>query len=135
MAENNLQCLVFKYLQEPFGIDVEQISALVEMDEAPDIEWSYFHELFKGQSGHIPYQHPMLLLIRDDEKTRGIVIERPENIVEVALENIRPLPPLIASCNKNHPLWGVAVLEDECFFLVDLYRFAGWKVNKADLHK
>ena len=133
MAENNLRCLIFKYLHEPFGIDSEQISALVEIDDAPDIELSYFHELFYGQPGKAQYQKPMLLLIKDDGRRRGVVIECPENIVDVAIENIRPLPPLIASCSKKHPLWGVAVKGDEWFFLVDLYRFAFREVNKVCL--
>jgi len=130
MTASNLQCLVFKYLQEPFGIDVEQIAALLEMDKAPDVEWSYFHELFYGHSGHVPYQHPQLLLIKGAKQAGGIVIERPDKIVDVSLENIRPLPPFVALCNKHHPLWGVAVLADEWFFLVDLYRFAGRAVKK-----
>lgn len=125
MMQNNLRCLVFSYRQEHFGIDVEQIDALSAMDQASDVELSYFHELFSGQPASVVYRHPLLLLMKTAKQTRGIVIEQPDNIVDVSLENIRPLPPLIAACRNNHPLWGVAVRENEWFFLVDLRRLAG----------
>lgn len=125
MMENSLRCLVFSYRQEPFGIDVEQIDALAAMDKAAEVEWSYFHELFSGQPASVVYRHPLLLLIKSGQQTKGIVIEQPDHIVDVSLSNICPLPPLIAACRNKHPLWGVAVFKTEWFFLVDLYRFPG----------
>jgi len=116
-----IKFLVFRIKEVCFGIDMEQISEIMDAGQAEKRKKraSRFHEQlnFKGET--VVYQAPKILIIRGKEHKPGVIIETPVDITAIPVESIQPLPPLIVGSNGPKAIWGVAVRNSEIIMLVD----------------
>ena len=60
------------------------------------------------------------MLCNADGSLVGFVIGEPEDIVQVDVEDIELLPPLIRPMVKGRGIWGVAIRKGELVILIDL---------------
>ncbi|MDD5723080.1 MAG: chemotaxis protein CheW [Syntrophales bacterium] len=116
-----IKFLVFRIKEICFGIDMEQISEIMDAGQAEKRRRRAprFHEQlnFKGET--VVYQAPKILIIRGKEHNPGIIIETPIDITAITVESIQPLPPLIVGSNGPRAIWGVAFRNSEIIMLVD----------------
>ncbi len=55
-----------------------------------------------------------------DGHRRGYIVQDPENICEIPLSKIHPLPDLIMATLKVQMIWGVAEIGDQLVLIMDL---------------
>ncbi len=120
-----IHILVFNIMGVNLGMDMEQISEMCEPDQVKerDFEIFWFHEklLFRKYPGE--YKSPVVLLVKDEDKTSGLIIEQPDDInVPVPIDSICPLPPLIEAVIRSGPIWGVTMKQGKIILLVDSYK-------------
>jgi chemotaxis signal transduction protein len=116
--------LVFRIQESCFGIDMEQISEIMDAGQAEKQKKKTFpfHEQLNFKGDAVTYQSPKVLIIKGREHGPGIIIETPDDILAIAVESIRPLPPLIGGSNGPKAIWGVTVENSELMLLVDAYK-------------
>lgn len=119
-----LQLLILNIAGIKFGVDMEQVSEIMELEQANQKEFSIvkFDENLPFRGLAVTYKLPKVLLLKD-EFSSTILIEQPEDMVSISIDSVQPLPPLLA-CRKASPIWGVTLLDDEVVLLVDCYRLA-----------
>ena len=118
-----INVLLFQVMGVRMAVDVEQTAGMLDPRDESVNETSVvsFHEkLFLRNGGRPTYIAPMVLLARDSEGKRGLLIDQPEDIVSIGVGSIRPLPALIEGLRESRAVWGVALIEGEMVLLVDL---------------
>lgn len=121
-----LHFVVFELGGQPYGIDVEQVEAIVE-GECCEGLWSYegqeipVHCLTARVGLEQPPEPPSHVLVSwGDEGMQGFLVDAPRNIVPLPVDDIFSLPDLIRQVMGVTPLWGVGRSADGLFLLVDL---------------
>lgn len=118
MQYQELKVLVFVVNDTRFGIDMEQVAALrqfnTELDLVP------FHELLGIQP--VSYHAPQLLVVKVSHAPAAVLINQPEDMVDIALQDIRPLPGLIANLTNPYGVWGIVPQRLGMLVLVDFYK-------------
>ena len=124
VGEDEIRLLIFKIMGVCFGADMEQIEEMVDFSQAEQDEWDirHFTEAVSFRGLKVEYKKPKVVLIKDNENDIGIVIDQPENIVNINYKSIRLLPPLLESLKTVDAIWAAVFLEDELALLVDFYR-------------
>jgi chemotaxis signal transduction protein len=124
--QGQLHFLVFELDGQFYGIDVEQIEAIVE-GECCDGLWFYEGQQVPTRCLALwigleqPDEPPTrVLLTRSGEKLQGFLVDTPKDIVTLSVEQIFPIPILIQKALRSSPLWGVGRWRDRLFLLVDL---------------
>ena len=119
-----LQLLTFRIDSVRMGVDTAQVCEMMEPADAHGrgIDAVPFHEHIPFREKAIAYLSPRVLLIRDRGPMRGIVIDRPDRIVDIHLDSIRPLPDLLSRSRKSPAIWGVALSDEGLIVLVDFYK-------------
>lgn len=113
----SLELVVFKCGGFMAGADMEQISAIVSVEEAINLGVSIVSlagikeksEKFAGLD-----ESSKVLLIKNSvsrDKVRGIVAERLEDIFNVKLDCLMPLPPLLERSKARDIFWVVANID------------------------
>lgn len=117
-----LQLLILNIAGVRFGVDMEQISEIIELEQANQKEFNIvkFDENLSFRGLAVTYKSPKVLLLKD-EFSSAILVEQPEDMVSISIDSVQPLPPLLA-CQKAFPIWGATLLDDEVVLLVDCYR-------------
>ncbi len=120
--------LVFELDGQHYGVDVEQVEAIVEC-EAGEGTWCYegkdvpVEPLWRLVGLDQPGDQPSrVLLSRSGAARRGFLVPTPRDIVTLAMEMIFPVPDLIRRVLGPSPLWGVGQAETGLLLLVDLGR-------------
>ena len=118
-----IRVLLFNVLGVRMGVDVEQTAGMLDPRNASVEQFNLvsFHEKLFRRDDRLTYVAPMVLLVRDDKGNHGLLMDQPENIVSLGVEDIRPLPALIEASMQSRAVWGVALIEGEMVLLVDLY--------------
>lgn len=118
----SIQCLIFDLIGCRFGTDMEQVTEIIDPEQAdrrsiklyqPETLIAPYRAAECGQAGC------KVMVLRYDIHPVGIVIQELRDIAEVAIERIRPLPPLIRACHRRSPVWAVAWIGDQPTFLAD----------------
>jgi hypothetical protein len=119
----DLKVLIFDIMGTVMGVDLDQAERMLDLREAIERQISVysFHEKVSFRASRIVYQEPRVLLIRDKEGAIGLLIDQPQDIVNVRTESIRPLPDLIGASGESNAIWGVALVKEEMVLLVDLH--------------
>ena len=117
-----LELLVFSMGETRFGCDLDQTEGLLTPREAAerDIEVRPFHQTVSFGVLAEEYRMPGVLLLKGSEGRRGILIERPEDIVTLSVGEIRPLPPLMRRDALRGGIWGIGLTVRGMIVLVDL---------------
>lgn len=122
-----IQLLIFDLMGIKFGVDIEQVSEIYELMDLGQMkgaryEASWFHEKIPFRQGPVVYKSPRLLSLKDKETTLGIIIDQPEDILSITLNDIQPLPSLLEVLNRPSAIWGVALKGERTILLVDFYK-------------
>jgi chemotaxis signal transduction protein len=118
--------LVFELDGQFYGIDVNQVEAIVEGQPGGE-RWSY-----EGQEVPLQYlarwigldrpaKPPSRVLISSgDVGLRAFLVDSPITIASLPVDDIFPIPTLIRQVVKSTPLWGVGRSARGLLLLVDL---------------
>ncbi|MDP2829854.1 MAG: hypothetical protein Q8O37_14765 [Sulfuricellaceae bacterium] len=136
-----LSVLVFRVMGVRIGIDTDQIGGfvdvatvdkkkckLVSMNELLGIEPPErpHSKVIFAKGGYVSEPSDSVWMRR--EQRLGVVVSDPEEIVEIPLEVMSPLPQLIHAYTGPNGLWAIALMSDEAVFLADIRKMIG---NKA----
>lgn len=121
-----IRFLIFDIMGMMLGVDVEQVSGMLFLDEARErhLDMIWFHEKLPLPVRQARYGSPRVLLVKGRPPPFGVIIDRPEDIRTIPLAWMSPVPCLIETCMACSALWGVADLEGYLVLLVDLYKLA-----------
>ncbi|QTA82107.1 CheW-like domain-containing protein [Desulfonema limicola] len=125
-----IRIIIFNIMDIWFGIDMDQISGILQPDNNKDRNYDFFwfHEKLLFRKKNIKYKSPMMLLLKAGKFSTGVLIDQPDDInVPIPVNTIYPLPYLIEISAKNSPLWGVAIIDKKIVLLVDADRLAAGK--------
>jgi len=137
VADDEVRLLIFKIMGVCFGADMEQIEEMVDFSQAEQEDWDIrsFTEAISFRDVEVEYKKPKVILIKDSDQDVGIIIDQPENIVNINIKSIRLLPPLLENHRTVDAIWAAVFLEDELALLVDFYRLQSSlpKIEKQEL--
>jgi chemotaxis signal transduction protein len=124
VADDEIRLLIFKIMGVCFGADMEQIEEMVDFSQAQQEDWDIrdFTEAISFRDIEVEYKKPKVILIKDSEQDVGIIIDQPEDIININIKSIRLLPPLLESRKTVDAIWAAVFLDDELALLVDFYR-------------
>jgi chemotaxis signal transduction protein len=125
-----IHLLIFELNGQRYGVDVEQVLAVAEGERAEG-QWWYDGEQVPLQSlarwvgldraaGSDVVSPLRVLLSRSSGELRGFVVDTPQDIVTLPVEQIFPVPAFIRQVLGSSPLWGVGRLAAGLLLLVDL---------------
>ena len=100
-----------------------KIVEIVRIDEAKNrhIDILKLEEKLGLGNSIMAFKSPKVLLIKEEE-TKGILIDEPKNILDIKLDLIHPLPPIIEKINQESSIWGTCFLDENALFLMDCYK-------------
>ncbi len=124
VSDDEIRLLIFKIMGVCFGADMEQIEEMVDFSQAQQEDWDIrnFTEAISFRDIEVEYKKPKVILIKDSDQDVGIVIDQPENIVNINIKSIRLLPPLLENHKTVDAIWAAVFLGEELALLVDFYR-------------
>jgi len=118
--DNWLRLLLFTVGGTLFGIDLEQVDAMIEFSEQEREEVHWFHELAGYGALDVTYLSPTVLVIKTGNGSRfPLVVDRLEDIREYQWRQIAPLPPLLEPYLAERGIWGVTPSRDKPVLLID----------------
>lgn len=124
--ERTVHFLVFELDGQFYGVNVDQTEGIVE-GQCCEGMWSYegqevpVHCLARWVGLEQPAEAPTrVLLTRSSGALQGFLVDTPQDIVALALEDIFALPILIRQALGPTPLWGVGRMAEGLLLLVDL---------------
>ncbi len=123
--DNNFQeYLIFSIMDIWFGVHTDRVSKMIPVKEAEqeDLKMCWFHEKIMFKKKEVPYQTPMVLLVKDMHESMGIVIDHPESILKVFRNDIRPLPKFLRQFKGAIPIASVALMNNKMILLMDMDR-------------
>ena len=131
-SPEEIEFLVFTIGSVRFGADTEQVAEIYEPE--PSFVSSsglirFDREIGFKEEFSLPF--PRLVILREDRQYAGILINEPEDIISVSLNDIRPLPDLLNIRLADSPLWGAALAEDGIILLTDFYKMLSGSSKKA----
>jgi chemotaxis signal transduction protein len=137
MTENiteEVHLLLFTIMGVRMGVDLEQIHQMCDPDQISETTGnvSMFHEKVPFRDATAEYQQPKALIIKDEIRPFGIIIDQPEDIISVNLNSIIAIPPLLTSGNKSSVIWAVIIKDKKIILLVDFYRLACPDLNQGN---
>jgi hypothetical protein len=100
------------------AFDAEQIAALAAPEDVGELPLVELATLLKPAQSP-PLSNPRVLLPTFGPR-RGILVENPQEIVEIALDDLHTLPALIKLTTSVPAVWGVARIGESLAALVDL---------------
>lgn len=122
LATEQVPLLIFELGGQLYGVDVDQVEAIVERQasfQGPEIQvqdlavWIGLELSEEGEASR-------LLLSRSSGALRGFMVNTPKDVIALSLDGIFPIPPLIRRVLGRSPLWGVGQWAQGLILLVDL---------------
>lgn len=114
------------------GFDTDQLNGMTDAHRVSEQECRLvtMHELFGRDAGDSrSYARPKVLFVkgaclptgnasdgREDVQRIGVVVDEPEEIIEVQVDALRPMPALA----RGGALWAVAMLPQEMILMMDV---------------
>lgn len=119
---DTLPVIVFTVKGVRMGTEVRQVSELLDVREAEAraLKTARFDEYIRVRGPAPPAEGRRALVVKGGPVPRGIVVDAAEDVTDIAVESIRPIPPLIASASASRAVWGVAMRDDGIIVLVDV---------------
>ena len=151
----HVSALVFRVMGVGIGFDTEQISGMADAGKVreEDVKLVTMHELLgldiRGpviddcarlkvvfvKGGYLPAplkkRNPAGNAGIREERRIGVVVNEPEEIVDIPVESMRPMPQLVAPHGDLNGLWAVALMPDEMIFMMDIRKTIGRKMGKV----
>lgn len=148
---DHVSVLVFRVMGAWIGLDTEQITGMTDTGRSSEDDFDLvpIHELLgldaRGlesadgtrqkvifvKGGYLPVQleqdDPAKNTGQHEERRIGLVINEPEEIVDIPVKSMRPLPFLVAPHGDLNGLWAVAQSQDEMIFMLDVRKLIDTK--------
>ncbi|HAK87745.1 MAG: hypothetical protein A2077_07240 [Nitrospirae bacterium GWC2_46_6] len=119
-----VELLTFNIGGVKMGVDTAQIAAMLETGQAEErgVSVSGLFEKMPFRGREITCSAPHVIVIKDEGDPYGILIDRPDDILRVSIDDIRHLPPIFAACGCSKAIWGAVLKGEDVILLVDFYR-------------
>lgn len=124
---DEIQILVFTVMGVRMGVDTSQIEEMLEMDQAVSrgLSASPFHEELSFGPSSATYFAPKVITLKDQRRPLSMVIDQPDEITNVPVASIQPIPALIAArSGASRAIWGAVVSREDVILLVDLFKLS-----------
>ena len=124
---DEMQILAFTVMGVRMGVDTSQIDEMLEVDQAMEQGLLTFpiHEEFPFGLSKTVYNAPKVVTLKYLQKTLAIMIDQPDEITDVAVDSIQPLPQLVAARRGgSRAIWGAVVRNEGVILLVDLLKLS-----------
>lgn len=115
------QLLIFKIMNTRFGVVLDEIYELLDPEQANQRECPFisFEDRFHFKTLQVRFKSPKVLLMKD-QVSSGILIDCVQEIIEVTLDSVSPLPPLVQKHINRNGIWGTLLDKDDLILLIDL---------------
>lgn len=126
-----LQIIVFEAVGCSLGVDTEQVIEILNFEEAKNRQVNIIRIEDNMDVGScvMPYRSPKVLIVKEEE-AHGILVNEPKDIIDLNLNLIHPLPPLIAKLNQGSSIWGASFINNAAIYLMDFYKLLKTSVEK-----
>ena len=134
--EASLNLLVFKTNGNRFGLDAAQIGEMIEpqdVERLNETSFGRYRILYKGEEipivklaeriglkDQLMYTTPKIVIPKSDRVKIGFLIEDPEAIVPVTIDDIELFPELVERVGVGPGIWGLAKRHEHLIILIDL---------------
>jgi chemotaxis signal transduction protein len=114
--------LTFRIMGTWIGVDTNQVEEILDQGKAAQrkIKVAALHEKINWGINEVTLAAPRVLMVKGGDSSIGILIDQPEDICDVKLDHLRPLPPLLAGSMAAGVVWGIALIHEEMVLLMDL---------------
>ena len=132
----SLNLLIFKTNGNRFGLDAAQIGEMIEpqdVERLNETSSGRYRILYKGDEipivkladriglkGQQTYTTPKIVIPKSDRSKIGFLIEDPETIVPVTIDDIELFPELVERVGVGPGIWGIAKRHEHLIILIDL---------------
>ena len=132
----SLNLLIFKTNGNRFGLDAAQIGEMIEpqdVERLNETSSGRYRILYKGDEipivkladriglkGQQTYTTPKIVIPKSDRSKIGFLIEDPETIVSVTIDDIELIPELVERVGAGPGIWGIAKRHEHLIILIDL---------------
>lgn len=150
-----VSALVFRVMGVGIGLDTEQINGMADAGKVSEKDFKLvtMHELLgldiRGL-GINDCARPKVVFVkggylpapleqgnsaentgRREAQRIGVVVNEPEEIVDIPLAALRHLPQLAAPRGDLNGLWAVALMPDEMIFMMDVRKMIGKTIGEV----
>ncbi len=124
MNINGLELLTFSIGGVKMAVDTAQVSEMLKIEHAADkgINICRIPEKIHFCVQLIGYSDPHVVVIKDVGEPYGVLIDLPEDIVRVSIDDIHTLPQALALSSTSKAIWGALPKDDNVILLLDLYK-------------
>jgi chemotaxis signal transduction protein len=126
VCPEEIRVLIFRAGGIRMGVDASDITEIIDREQAESRALKPFRLIDGAAGGNMGGTDSSInvLVTRKEGLAGAILIERPEDILTIPMDDLQPLPPLIASCGSSRALWGALVRNDEVILLLDIDKLA-----------
>ena len=116
----DIEVLTFCINQTWYGVDLDEIYELIELDQANQRECktTRFEDEFNFGDLKIDYISPKVLLLKGLFSS-GILVDQVQEICHVPIDSIKPLPDLVKLFCQSR-IWGTTLIDQQIVLLTDL---------------
>ena len=116
----DIEVLTFCINQTWYGVDLDEIYELIELDQANQRECktTRFEDEFNFGDLKIDYISPKVLLLKGLFSS-GILVDQVQEICHVPIDCIKPLPDLVKIFSPTR-IWGATLIDQQIVLLIDL---------------
>jgi chemotaxis signal transduction protein len=116
----DIEVLTFCINQTWYGVDLDEIYELIELDQANQRECktTRFEDEFNFGDLKIDYISPKVLLLKGLFSS-GILVDQVQEICHVPIDCIKPLPDLMKMFSPAR-IWGTTLIDQQIVLLIDL---------------
>lgn len=118
MEQNKLQLLILSIDDSRYGIDIDQIAYLRNVDTE---EATVTFEQLMGKESSVEINYSKMLMIKKKIGT-GILINEPDEVGMVSIGDICRLPDSLMRGAMEKGVWGLCPQEQGMIILIDFYK-------------
>jgi chemotaxis signal transduction protein len=120
LCSAGLDLLLFSLSGVYFGVDVEQIGGISTHDGKETEDVFRLPEALGMGGKKIHYGAPIVLTIRtEDSRKARVIIDAPEDLIHVQIDEIRPFPRIMVPFTQPRGLWAVTLRGEKKILLMD----------------
>jgi len=124
--ETALRLVVFSVAGACFGVDTDQIAAIVDFTTDTDREEVVMLAERLAKRGQSRICSPTAILeVRCDSHIRRVAVDRVEEFIEITSDAIRPLPTLVRPYAIESGIWGIVTQGGRMLLLLDFAKLPG----------
>ena len=118
MEQNKLQLLILSMGDSRYGIDIDQIAYLKNVDTE---EAGITFEQLMEKEGSAEINYSKMLMIKEKIGT-GIIINEPDEVAMVSIGDICRLPDILMRGAGEKGVWGLWPQKQGMIILIDFYK-------------